>query len=741
MEGRKISGVIFLLGMLILAFGASSALAQTVEISGVSDIAPGTEGVEITITVKGLSADADTAQFNIGYDSTALTYASGAAEGTWVLPQVSEVAAPTAPYTGEISLMLVGGSMPASTDTVVATLTFDVNATAAEADYGIDYIEKAGSTGVVAAGAFVENLTTVNGKVGVVPPKNPPVADDGVLEIQEDADETAGQLVAADIDVGDTLTYSLVGDQPELGVLVITAETGAYTYTPNANASGNDTFTFKATDSAALDSNIATITITIAAVIDTPVAAAGELALEEDAAATAGQLVAEDADTEDTLTYAIVSDPIKGSVSVTASTGAYTYTLNEDACGEDNFTFKANDGTQDSNTATVSVAITCVNDAPVADAAEFTVVLENTFAGQLVATDVEDDALIFSVVDQPIKGSVTVTGSTGEYEYVAPGKGTDVTDGDSFSYQVNDGNLDSETVIVTIILDPGTHAITLVPGEGGKLKDKTDPPLEVDPDTGALMVLDGANAALKAVAGAGYYVSEVKAGDEVVYTYEEGVEFDGKFTLEEVAAPVTVTATFERIPFVIGISGVSGGAVEAADGNLEVEFGADKEFVVVPDSAAWEVIGVTVARGDGDPVAVEVDDDGFFTVEAIETSLTIVPTFGRNQDYSSADIDADYKVSISELLRVIQIYGTNGGAYHCYDADVDVNDTGEDGFASGVNADLLTCTPANADYEQDWVISLSELLRVIQFVALDGYRLDVNDIDPTLDGFIAGKVE
>ena len=39
--------------------------------------------------------------------------------------------------------------------------------------------------------------------------------------------------------------------------------TGAFTYTANANASGDDTFTFKVTDNRGLESNVATITIAI----------------------------------------------------------------------------------------------------------------------------------------------------------------------------------------------------------------------------------------------------------------------------------------------------------------------------------------------------------------------------------------------------------------------------------------------------------------------------------------------
>ncbi len=88
-----------------------------------------------------------------------------------------------------------------------------------------------------------------------------------------------------------------------------------------------------------------------------PVATNGTLAVTQDTPAT-GTLQATDADSNP-LTYSIVANGTKGTAVVTnASTGAYTYTPNAGATGADSFTFKANDGTVDSNTATVNVTIT-----------------------------------------------------------------------------------------------------------------------------------------------------------------------------------------------------------------------------------------------------------------------------------------------------------------------------------------------------------------------------------------------
>jgi len=62
---------------------------------------------------------------------------------------------------------------------------------------------------------------------------------------------------------------------------------------------------------------------------------------------------------------------------------------------------------------------------------------------------------------------------------------------------------------------------------------------------------------------------------------------------------------------------------------------------------------------------------------------------------------------------VIQFF--NFGGYHC--------ETGtEDGYAPGYDGDK-TCHPHSSDYNpQDWIINLSELLRLIQFFNSGGYH-------------------
>src|SRR5262249_27274657 len=77
-------------------------------------------------------------------------------------------------------------------------------------------------------------------------------------------------VLSNDTDVdGDTLTVSGVVTAPTKGTLTINAD-GSWSYVPNLNTNGFDTFTYRVTDGSLTDT--ATVLITIIAVNDAPVA-------------------------------------------------------------------------------------------------------------------------------------------------------------------------------------------------------------------------------------------------------------------------------------------------------------------------------------------------------------------------------------------------------------------------------------------------------------------------------------
>ncbi|MEY2580496.1 MAG: large repetitive protein, partial [Ilumatobacteraceae bacterium] len=109
-----------------------------------------------------------------------------------------------------------------------------------------------------------------------------PTATNGSLTINQDQSGT-GTLSATDPN-GDPLTYSIVTNGSRGTATVTNAATGAYQYIPNAGVSGSDSFTFKANDGLA-DSNIATVSVTITAVVP-PSAERGTWLLDEGSGGT-----------------------------------------------------------------------------------------------------------------------------------------------------------------------------------------------------------------------------------------------------------------------------------------------------------------------------------------------------------------------------------------------------------------------------------------------------------------------
>ena len=199
------------------------------------------------------------------------------------------------------------------------------------------------------------NLAVINISISAV--EDAPTANDQSVTTNEDT-VIPITLAGSDVD-GNNLTYTVL-TQPTSGLLTGTAPN--LTYTPNANFNGNDSFTFKVNDGTS-DSNTATISITVNAVNDAPVANAQSTSTNEDAPVSL-ILVATDVDLN-SLTYSVVSQPTNGTLTGTAPN--LTYTPNSNFNGSDSFTFKANDGTVDSNTATVIINVSSVNDTPTAN--------------------------------------------------------------------------------------------------------------------------------------------------------------------------------------------------------------------------------------------------------------------------------------------------------------------------------------------------------------------------------------
>lgn len=175
-----------------------------------------------------------------------------------------------------------------------------------------------------------------------------PLATPQSVTLAEDTG-TAFTLAGSDAD-GDALTFAVVSP-PTQGTLTGTGP--SYTYTPAANFHGPDAFTFQANDGF-LSSAPAIVSLTVTAVNDTPVATAQAVTTSADAS-VAITLAGTDVD-GDALTFAVLNQPAKGTLTGTGANVTYTPAAN--SSGADAFTFVANDGALDSAPATVSITTT-----------------------------------------------------------------------------------------------------------------------------------------------------------------------------------------------------------------------------------------------------------------------------------------------------------------------------------------------------------------------------------------------
>ena len=247
---------------------------------------------------------------------------------------------------------------------------------------------------------------------------------------------------------GNPITAVLVAG-PTNGVLVLNPN-GSFTYTPNPNATGPDSFTYFATDGAS-NSVPVTVVLNVAPVNDAPVANAQSVSLSEDSPRS---ITLTGSDVENSpLTFSIVSPPTNGVISgFNPNTGVLLYTPNTNFFGADAFTFRVNDGSTNSAPATVSLTVTPVNDAPLA--------LNDTYAAlqnQVLSvavpvgvlandSDVENNPLSAVLVTGPANG-VLVLNPNGSFTYRP---NTNFNGTDSFTYRASDGTASSSIATVTL---------------------------------------------------------------------------------------------------------------------------------------------------------------------------------------------------------------------------------------------------------------------------------------------------
>ncbi|WP_165443221.1 Ig-like domain-containing protein [Acinetobacter ihumii] len=317
------------------------------------------------------------------------------------------------------------------------------------------------------SGGGNSNNATPNNKV----PQVLDIDKEQPISVVEDKPKTGTIVNVTDPD-GDDLTYT-VSSNPSHGTVTIDPATGAYTYTPAANYNGNDSFVVTVADGKG-GSTTVTVPVTVTAVNDAPVAQAITATGAEDSI-IAVSLSGTDVDGT-VVSFKLSTLPANGSFYsnaagtgialtttdvITASTNGATiyFKPNADWNGNTNFQYSAtdNNGLVSSSTATGTITVTAVNDAPTATASSISTDEDTPVNGSVVGQDVDGDSLTYSVSGNPSHGTVTIDPATGAYTYTPA---ANYNGNDSFEVKVDDGKGGSTTVTVPITVTAVNDAPT-----------------------------------------------------------------------------------------------------------------------------------------------------------------------------------------------------------------------------------------------------------------------------------------
>ena len=305
--------------------------------------------------------------------------------------------------------------------------------------------------------------------------------------------------------------------KPENGVAI--EEAGQIKYTPNANFSGKDTFTYTVIDASNKEVT-ATVIVTVNDVNVPPVLQDDTASTDEGKAVTIDVLANDTDADEDLLSIVSFSNPANGNVN--QLDGKLVYTPKSGFSGEDAFTYIVTDANTEDVTATVIVTVKKVNKVPVAkdDVASTD---ENKFVNIDVLsndTDPDGDKLTITQVGKPANGTATKQGGKIRYTPNEAFSGED-----SFSYSVDDGNKHLVSARVTVTVNkvnkpPVANADQATTDEGNAVV------IDVlgndtDPDSDVLKILQFSNP----VSG-----SVVKSNGKLQYTPNKAFFGEDTFT-------------------------------------------------------------------------------------------------------------------------------------------------------------------------------------------------------------------
>ena len=497
-----------------------------------------------------------------------------------------------------------------------------------QSSYALTVTVDDGNGGTDTATATI-NLNDVN---------DAPVVNDQSFAVDENsANGTVVGTVSASDQDGDTLSYSITAGDPG-GAFSIDTATGQITVADGtqldfeSQASYNLTIQVQDNGTGTL-TDTATVTINLNDVNDAPVVNDQSFSVDENSAngTLVGTVSASDED-GDTLSYSITAGDPGGAFSIDAATGQITVADGTQLDFESQASYSLTVQVQDSgtgnltDTATVTIDLNDVNEAPVINDQTLSMEVGSTIVGTPFAEDPDGNTLTYSIVanDSHSPADFAIDSATGEIT-VNSDSYLLVNTTHTLTVQVQDngtGNL-TDSAVITVNVRPGSNAPTI---------DAVTSLLDPVPE-------DSAN---------GTQVADVDAsdidGDTVTYNITAG-NTGNAFAIDPATGVISVNDSaaldFEtQSNYSLTVEASDGALTDTTTVNINIgdvndaPVVNDQTFAVDENSANGTSVGTVVADDqDGDTLSYSILPGTPFAIDSATGQITVAD--GSQLDFES----------------------------------------------------------------------------------------------------------